>query len=81
MDIKQKCGYILYFGKARKKLETQYRKARPGPPEARYIKARACPKPEKSRPGTSLLVRFKMRITKQRMTLAIKCSLFDFYQT
>ena len=27
MDIKQKCGYILYFWKARKKLETRYRKA------------------------------------------------------
>ena len=49
MDIKQKCGYILYFGKARKKLETRYRKARParGPihkspssPEARKIQAR-----------------------------------------
>ena len=48
MDIKQKCGYILYFGKARKKLETRYRKARParGPihkspslPEARKIQA------------------------------------------
>ena len=49
MDIKQKCGYISYFGKARKKLETRYRKARParGPihkspssPEARKIQAR-----------------------------------------
>ena len=49
MDIKQKCGYILYFGKARKKLETRYRKARParGPihkspslPEAQKIQAR-----------------------------------------
>ena len=49
MDIKQKCGYILYFGKARKKLKTRYRKARParGPihkspssPEARKIQAR-----------------------------------------
>ena len=49
MNIKQKCGYILYFGKARKKLETRYRKARParGPihespslPEARKIQAR-----------------------------------------
>ena len=48
MDIKQKCGYILYFGKARKKLETRYRKARlargpifkgPSPPEARKIQA------------------------------------------
>ena len=29
-------------------------KEKPGPPEARYIKARARPKPEKSRPGTSL---------------------------
>ena len=49
MDIKQKCGYILYFGKARKKLETRYRKAQPAqgpihkspsPPEARKIQAR-----------------------------------------
>ena len=48
MDIKQKCGYILYFGKARKKLETRYRKARPArgpihkspsPPKARKIQA------------------------------------------
>ena len=29
MDIKQKCGYILYFGKARKKPEARYKKARP----------------------------------------------------
>ena len=28
---------------------------KPGPPEARYIKARARPKPEKSRPDPSLL--------------------------
>ena len=31
-------------------------KEKPGPPEARYIKARARPKPEKSRPGTSLII-------------------------
>ena len=31
-------------------------KEKPGPPEARYIKARARPKPEKSRPGTSLVL-------------------------
>ena len=29
---------------------------KPGPPEAQYIKARARPKPEKSRPGTSLAI-------------------------
>ena len=49
IDIKQKYRYILYFGKARKKPEARYKKARPArgpihkspsPPEARKIQAR-----------------------------------------
>ena len=42
--------YTLEKPKKSSKPDTE----KPGLPEARYIKARACPKPEKSRPGTSL---------------------------
>ena len=39
--------------KPKKSLKPDTKK--PGPPEAHYTKVRACPKPEKSRPATSLV--------------------------
>ena len=56
-------------------------KEKPGPPEARYIKARARPKPEKSRPGTSLLYTYisTLMTTAVRGRLRPHSLLWPFY--
>ena len=50
--LNKKIGTFCTLEKPEKSLKPDTKK--PGPPEARYIKARARPKPEKSRPDPSL---------------------------
>ena len=51
--LNRNVGTFYTFEKPEKSSKPDTEK--PGLPEARYIKARACPEPEKSRPGTLLV--------------------------